>query len=138
MDDLIIKGIRDFFLSCPVLKPKSKLNVDFLGARPTEYTIDPTPADPIYKRYVDGGAIKQYVFVIASREMYGKDLAKHIDNAGFYEKLSSWIEAQDRLGNYPKIGKMVTGMETLSGGYLMSADEKSARYQVQIRVLYYD
>lgn len=44
-----------------------KINIDFLGAKP-EYSIDPLPADPVLKRYVDGGQVRQFQFAFTSKD----------------------------------------------------------------------
>lgn len=137
---MIIKQIRAYFLDCPVLDEYAKLNVDYLGVNATEYTIDPGPSDSILKRYVDGGALKQYLFVFGSRELYGDDEIQNMENSGFYEEFSKWIENQSNEGNLPLLsdGKESRSMEVITSGYLFDASESSARYQVQVRLTYYE
>lgn len=136
----IIESIRDYFLSCPVLDEYSKINVNFLDVEATNYTIDGVPMDPIVKKYVDGGAMKQYLFVFASKEFYGDDVIRNIENSGFYEKLADWIEEQNNAGNLPNLGGNKECLELLmqTSGYLFNADEKTARYQMQARLVYYE
>ena len=118
----------------------AKLNVDFLGTQPTEYTIDSQPTTSIVKQYVDGSAIKQFVFVFGSREYYGPDVLQNIENSGFYEELSEWFDEQSKTGNLPtlKNGKKAIKIEALTTGYLFDATEDNARYQIQARLIYYE
>lgn len=137
---MIIDSIREYMLTCPFLDEYGRVGVDYLGVKPTEYTIDSQPAKEIVKEYVDGGKIKQYVFVFGSREYYGADELQNIENSGFYERLSRWFEEQTEKGNLPDLGegKDSIKIESLTSGYLLSANEDSARYQIQARLVYYE
>lgn len=135
----MIESIRDFVCGCPYLKD-GKLNVDYLGAEPTEYTIDGVPTSEVVRQYADGGAIKQYVFIFGSREYYGSKVIKNIENSGFYEKFADWLEASSEAGDLPELaaGKTAQRIEALSTGYLFDATANNARYQIQCRLLYYE
>ena len=137
---MIIKKIREYFLDCPLIDNQSRINVDYLGVDAVEYTIDSVPADTIIKQYVDGGALKQYVFVFASREYYGPDTLQNMENSGFYEKFSNWIESQNYIGELPILSgnKQATKMEVLTSGYLFDTSDDNARYQIQMRLVYYE
>lgn len=137
---MIIKQIRRYFLDCPLIDRYSKINVDYLGVEAVDYTIDSIPVEPILKQYVDGGALKQYLFVFGSREYYGDDTLQNMENSGFYQVFSEWIEEQNNIGNLPLLseGKEATSIEVISSGYLFDASESSARYQIQLRLTYYE
>ena len=86
----IIESIRDFILTCPFLEDWH-VNIDYLGI-PMSYSIDPLPADPIVKKYMDGGAIKQYLFAFTSNEEFdGDTFFPEID-------LSDWTEIKKEKG----------------------------------------
>ena len=137
---MIIDSIRTYFLGCPLLENFAKLNVDFLGIDPTEYTIDSQPTSPVIKRYADGGTLKQYIFVFGSREYYGPDTLQNLENSGFYEQFSDWVEQQSNMGNLPILSenRRPLFMEVLTTGYLFDASEDNARYQIQCRLVYYE
>lgn len=137
---MIINKIRKYFLKCPLIDEFARINVDYLGVGPVEYTIDSVPSDEIIKKYVDGGALKQYVFVFGSREYYGADTLHNMENSGFYERFSDWIEIESDKGNLPLLegNKKSVEMEVLTSGYLFDASEDNARYQIQIRLIYYE
>ena len=136
---MIIESIRDFMRTSPHLKGKKIVNVDYLGKQ-IEYTIDSVPSTSIIERYVDGGKIKQFVFVFASREYYGKEFIINMENQGFYEKMSKWIEQKNDRYELPELtgGKESVRIEVLDSGYLYHADEDTARYQMQLRLVYYE
>ena len=130
------RAIRDYMLKCPLLK-KGHLNVDYLGTDATEYSIDALPCDPIIKRYVDGSTIRQYQFAFTSINEYGSDYRDNIQNSDFYEELALWIEQQNDKGEFPNISLgNPYQIETTSSGYLFSNESETARYQIQLRILY--
>lgn len=140
MINIIIDKVRDFIAKCPLLDEFARLNVDYLGPNATEYTIDSVPTDEILKKYVDGGTLKQYIFVFASREYYGPDVLQNIENSGFYEKFSDWLEEKTEEGDFPLLegNKSANSIEAISSGYLLSATEDTGSYQIQIRLTYYE
>ncbi|MCR1897813.1 chloramphenicol resistance protein [Irregularibacter muris] len=137
---MIIEKVREYFLNCPLLNEIARLNVDFLGVEPTEYTIDSQPTTGIIKRYVDGGVLKQYVFVFGSREYYGADVLQNLENSEFYEEFSDWLDEQTEKDNLPLLegNKKAIGLEALTTGYLFDVSEDNARYQIQCRLIYYE
>lgn len=137
---MIIEKIREYFLNCPILDEYARLNIDFLGVEPTQYTIEGQPVNPVIQKYVDGGALKQYVFIFGSREYYGADVLQNIENSGFFERFAAWVEEQSEKENLPELegNKQAISMEVLTSGYLFSASEDNARYQIQMRLIYYE
>lgn len=137
---MIIESIRNYFIDCPILDELRKIGVDYLEVNDRAYTIDPVPSDNLIKKYVDGSSIKQYLFVVASREFYGAGYEGNIENIGFYEKLSTWIDKQNKKHNLPVLSgnKESIELEVVTSGYLFGADENNARYQIQLRLKYYE
>lgn len=137
---MIIQNIREYFLNCPLINKRSQINVDYLGVKAVEYTIDSVPVEPILKKYTDGGALKQFVFVFGSREYYGSDVLQNMDNSGFYQLFSEWVEEQNDIGNLPMLSgnKEATELKVLTQGYLFDSSEEHARYQIQVRLTYYE
>lgn len=133
----LLENVRAFICGCPCLKD-GKFNVDYLGDRQREYTIDVVPTNPVVKRYVNGDSLRQFVFMFASREPYGADVLQNLENNGFYEQFAGWLEEQVRNNHFPKLdgGRQVQNMEALTYGYLFDGRDKNARYQIQCRLLY--
>ena len=134
----IIEGIRNYICTCPHLKD-GKLNVDYLGAEPTEYAVESIPSSGVIKRYVDGGTLRQYLFVFGSREYYSDKVLEQLEKSGFYEDFARWIEEQSEKGILPQLpeGLIAQRVEVTSTGYMLDATEKNARYQIQCRLIYY-
>lgn len=137
--DTMIKSVRNYFIDCPLMIDR-KINVDYLGLEANQYTIDSVPVDTVIQQYADGGALKQFVFAIGSREYYNSDVINNIENSGFYELFSNWIAEQNDLGNLPVLpyNRVATNIETTTSGYLFSVDEDTGRYQIQLRLTYYE
>lgn len=134
---MIIDSLREFFEECPLLK-NGKINVNYLGSRGADYSIEAVPSSPVVKRYVDGGEIRQYAFVFASREFYDEDRLHNMDIARFYEELCSWIENRSASGQLPKLedGFAAERIEIAATGYIAGANASSARFQIQCRLIY--
>ena len=138
MADSMIQGVVDWVKTCPLMKGGA-YRVDILGPKPVEYSIEPLSADRIVQEYIDGSSIRQYVFAINSREFFSVDLLQNVRNSAFYEALADWFEEQNHKENFPKIGenKSVETVELTTPGYLFAADSKTARYQMVVRVEYF-
>ena len=140
MSKTIIQSIREYFIASDILDKNNRLNNDYLGANPTEYTLDTILTNPIVKQYVDGSAIKQYQFVFGSREYYGPDVLQNIENSGFYEQFAQWVEEHSDIGKLPVLegDRESVRLEVVTNGYLFDANEENARYQIQLRLIYYE
>ncbi|MBR2284568.1 MAG: chloramphenicol resistance protein [Ruminococcus sp.] len=133
----IIESLRDYIMRFPELKDGCLL-VDFLGNEPIEYTIEPVPCDPVIKKYTDGSCVKQFLFLFASREFFSEEIAVNLSNLSFYEQFEDWIDSQNDEGILPDLGngREPVSIEVMTRGYAFAADTNTARYQIQLRLLY--
>lgn len=133
----IIESVREFIMQFPKLKDGALL-VDFLENSPIAYTVEPVPCNPVVRKFIDGSCEKQFLFLFASREAYSDDVNQCIENLSFYEDFSEWIYEQSDNRNFPVLGgnRTVTELEILTGGYQIYADTNTARYQIQLRLIY--
>ena len=80
------------------------------------------------------------MFVFASRFYYSDETRNNIENSGFYEDFSDWLDEQTKTGNLPAMreGLIPSKIEAMSSGYLfdVSGDLSNARYQIQCRLIY--
>lgn len=136
--DSIINALEQYFIPCELLKDGC-LRVDYLGEKPVEYTIEVLTCDPIVKRYLNGDTIRQYLFAFGSREFYSQERLQNIQNSAFYERLADWVEEQSESGKLPELpdGMEAQSLEVISTGYLFDGYLENARYQIQLRLLYY-
>lgn len=133
----LVNDLRNYFLTCPLLKENSALNVDFLSVDGIEYSIDTVPTETTIERYVDGSRLCQHNFVFASRENYSADSLQNIENVAFYEKLEKWINQNNLKRNLPKLlDGTAQKIEVTTAGYLFDENMTTARYQIQCRLTY--
>ena len=136
----IIESVKNFILTCPCLEELSAVNVDFLPESPDTYSIEEVPTNSVIQTYLDGSQERQFVFVFASRFYYSDETRNNIENCGFYEDFSDWLDEQTESGNFPQMrdGLTPTKIEAISSGYLfdVSGDLSNARYQIQCRLTY--
>jgi hypothetical protein len=135
----ITQAVRTFFLTCPLLKDGA-IHVDYLGIRPTEYSIDGVPAKKEVRSYIDGSAICQFVFTFGSVEKYGSDVDTNLANSGFYENFVAWLKEKSRKKELPSLenGREALRIEAQSEGYVIDARENMARYQIQCQLIYFE
>ena len=134
MSKAIIDSIRDYVMKCPLLHD-GVLNVDYLPEK-VSYSIDSMQTDPFYKKYVDGGGIRQKYFSITSKELYG-DVLQNIENSSFCQSFEEWLQDNDENGIYPELeGYTVQGIGVTYSGALLYSDVGSGVYQIQCRLLY--
>lgn len=133
----IIECVRSYILDFPELKNGCFL-VDFLGNQPVEYVVETVPCDPIFKKYTDGSCMKQFLFVFASREFYSEDVSRCLENNMFYEHFEDWITERNFSGILPNLDdkRCPVSVEVLTRAYAFDADTNTARYQIQLRLLY--
>ncbi len=136
--DSIIDALEKYFIGCELLKDGA-LRVDYLGEKPVEYTIEVLPCDPVVKRYLGGSTVRQYLFAFGSREFYSQERLQNIQNSAFYERLADWVETRSMSGVLPELpdGMEAQQLEAVSSGYLFDGSMTNARYQIQLRLLYF-
>ena len=136
--DSIIDALEKYFIGCELLKDGA-LRVDYLGEKPVEYTIEVLPCDPVVKRYLGGSTVRQYLFAFGSREFYSQERLQNIQNSAFYERLADWVETKSMSGLLPELpdGMEAQQLEVVSSGYLFDGSMTNARYQIQLRLLYF-
>ena len=136
--DSIIDALEKYFIGCELLKDGA-LRVDYLGEKPVEYTIEVLPCDPVVKRYLGGSTVRQYLFAFGSREFYSHERLQNIQNSAFYELLADWVETRSMSGILPELpdGMEAQQLEVVSSGYLFDGSMTNARYQIQLRLLYF-
>lgn len=135
----IIEALKDYISKCPYLEEFSEsINVDYLSDAYGSYSIEEVPTDPIIKKYINGDSKRQFDFIFSSRESYGADVLQNIENSGFYEDFSTWIEEESFNNNLPDLGegRESIGIEVSTTGYAFQTDINQARYQIQLKLIY--
>lgn len=134
----IIESVRQYLEGCPLLKG-GRLNVDFLPPEAASYSVDVVPATPIIKQYLGGSSMRQFLFVVATRTYYGEHIRQQLDNLAFFEAFSEWIEDQNSKRSFPDLGpgRQPQKLEVTTSGYVFAVDTENARYQIQLKLTYF-
>lgn len=137
----IIESIQSVIGNCPYINEFSKaINGDYLLENASVYSVESISASPIIKKYINGDSIRQYVFTFSSKESYGQDIIQKLQNSGFYEYFSDWLEDQTIAGNLPLLseGKESRKIETITTDYAFKTELNLAKYQIQCRLIYFE
>lgn len=136
----LVEAIRAWLRTYPPLTD-GRLGVDFLPENAQTYSVDAEPVQPVVKRYMDGSAVKQFAFVLASREFSSDAIAQNVENSAFYDAFARWVERQNGARSLPALddGRTARKIEVTSSGYkFLAYDEGVARYQIGLKLTYYE
>ena len=134
----IIEALRTYIATYSSLKSGAPLWVNYLGATPTQYAIIPIAGARVVERYLNGGSLREFPFAFQSMESTAADLER-LENVGFYEDFSDWLESQTEAGTLPTLGskKTATAIEALGWGFLYEQGESDTGiYQIQCKLTY--
>lgn len=134
----VIESLREWFKQYEGLS--GRLDVDFLPAEADTYSLDTIPCEEVMKRYMDGGTLRQYQFAVSSRRAYDHNISQNVDNLGFFEGLTEWVEARVKARELPDMGEGKTARKLVvtSNAYpFVVTEDGKARYQIQMRLEYY-
>lgn len=140
INDSMIAAVRQYVQSCPYMQEFGRVNIDWLDKKAKSFAIETTPMAPIIKSYINGDAVKQFGFLIATREAYGPDLLQNADNIAIFERIAKWFREQSTNDDLPDLGagREAQKIEALTDGYAYQTSIDTARYQMQCRVVYYE
>ncbi|SHI01441.1 hypothetical protein SAMN02745196_02345 [Clostridium collagenovorans DSM 3089] len=115
------------------------MSTGYAAVNPEAYFIAELPSEPIIKNYLDGSTLRQFVFVLASKETYGPEIAQELDKSQFYEKFVKWLENQNKDGILPVLddGREARSIQAITTGHTFNIDINKARYQIQCKLTYY-
>lgn len=137
MSNSIIQAIKDYMETCPLVDEFAQINVDYLSEE-TDYSIEATSAETIVKNYIGGSSLRQFVFIFSSKKAYGQDVLQNMENSGFYERFSDWVEEQTRKKSLPELpdGKRAVELTTKTHSYIVQTGYDKAQYQIECRLYY--
>lgn len=104
------------------------------------YTPETAGKDEWIKRYVDGGGIKQYCFVVSQFAplVCQSNTPANIVTLGIFERVVEWVEEQAREGAFPvfpddcSIQRIEATPATIA-----AQDESGVKLQFTVRIEYY-
>lgn len=135
---MFIDALKEYFESkCPLTEGR-RFNINCLDSRVSSCALEPSESEPVVRKYADGGSLRRYEFIFATREYFDNDVRGNTEAAVFYEQLADWVEGQNEKGDLPVLGEglAAVSLEVCGTGYLYKINESKARYQIQLRLLY--
>lgn len=134
----ILSAIREYVASCPFIREFSGGRyVDYTDARPGSYGIMVAGESELSRDFA-GNTVNQYNFALYARGFTLED-ADRVENTGFLENFSRWLQDNDRRGRYPALGDR-DAAESIScaNGALFEYDEsqETGLYQIQCQMIY--
>lgn len=139
-----IQIMLDWLASCPLACALNDGDVvfaiEYLGAdaEQVQFSLEATPTAPVLEQFFFGSR-RAKNYVLASRMAYSADQVQQAANSSFWDDFAAWAERQSGEGNLPQLGpgKRAEQVVCLSPGYIMSQDENSCRFQIQLQLQYY-
>ncbi len=134
----IISAVKTYLAGYSGLAAGAPVWVDALGPGCSEYAIVPLPGQKVVEEYINGSSLREFPFAFQSMESAADDLAR-LENIGFFESFSDWLESQTAAKILPNLGsgKTAEGIAATGWGYLFELGESgSGRYQVECKLTY--
>lgn len=134
----VIESVRNWLKQYPELN--GRFDVDFLDEEADTYSVDTIPCEEIIKRYKGGASVRQFQFAVSSRRYYEQNIKQNLSNLEFFESLTAWIEKQAQMRKLPEMdnGRKALKIVVTSTAYpFVISEDGKARYQVQLRLEYY-
>lgn len=137
-----IKAVQEWLKTCPLVAGQLGNNVafhiDYLPEDTTQFSIEDSPGDPVLQEFFSGRR-KAKNYVLASRMEYSESIAQQAANSGFWDNFADWIEAQSDAHNLPDLGEGRTAerVAVTNSGYIVTSEDGTCRFQIQIRLEYY-
>jgi hypothetical protein len=134
----IIQALRTYLLTCPSLSSGALVLVDHIGSLPVQYAVIATAGDTVVEQYLDGSVTRRFPFAFQSVEYTSDDLSR-IENVGWFETFSDWLDAQTLAGNLPALTGKKTAEEirATGQGYLYEEGQsETGQYQINCELIY--
>ena len=138
----VIKAVQEWLKTCPLVAEQLGANVafciDYLPERTTQFAIEDSPGAPVLRSYFSG-ELRAKNYVLASRMEYSESMAQQAANSGFWDEFAGWIERKSRARELPDLGdgREARRVAVTDSGYIITSEDGTCRFQIQIRLEYY-
>ncbi len=133
------QAVHDWLSSNP---ERTDTFFNFLEEHANSYAIVPIAGESVIKRYINGSALREYVFALQTMQSLSQT-TDDVNTQTMYimRQWQDWIEEQETAGNYPDFGEKCSGyrLENLSNMPQLAmtyTDEQMAKYQFMARLIY--
>ncbi len=129
-----IELVKDIIATCPCFE-NGKIIVDYVSDEISNYSMDLTQSNLVYKQYADGSSLKQMTFDFTVSGSF-TDL-QNLTNSKFFEDFNKWIETQNKSSNLLNISG-IESIKCTTPGYILQKNETIANYIVKMQVVYFE
>ena len=135
-------SVRAWLRTCPSVASNAPFGADFLGDDPDKFALCSVPTVVRTRENIMGETVKAPVqeqnFAIDYRATYGEPVQNNLDTLGLLQAIHDWIVEQNNAGNFPawQGGTIKSIMPTMTPA-MMDVRSATARYRVQIKVIYH-
>lgn len=132
--DEITKSINDWLLQYEPIKEIAEINTEELPDESETLALQRSGVENLPLQYIgDKGWYRQYQYILLLKHN-SEDNIQRMNNLGWLDKLSDWIDKQNRLRNYPilenKKVKQVSCANAIT--YETSEDGSISTYYLQL------
>ena len=131
------RAMHEFIKSYPLLEGK-EINVNYLGYREGDCSLEPIGEAEVIKTYCDGKRVLSCDFCIGVRCGFDENPNLNIKDVEFLEKLAIWLEKQGSLGSRPELSEgflpIDIGIKRMP--HLFESSVQGARMQLEFTLTY--
>lgn len=133
--------LREWLFECRAIDPGKRFDVDWLGDEPTEYALITVPSALRWRENVLGERrlldAQEQSFIFALQGPFGADAEGNLKNLALCQAVMNWIIDRNARGDFPRWeGGVVTAVTPTLSAAPVAQSAGTARYQIQIRVLW--
>lgn len=139
-DTTNLGSVRAWLRTCPAVA-SMRWGADYLADDPDKFALLTIPSTLRRRQNIIGEdrllPKQEQSFAIDYRATYGSEVQQNLDNLGMLQQIIEWITEQNNASNYPDWhGGTVEAVAVPLTPILMEATPSTARYRLQIKVIY--
>lgn len=132
VSEAIIKWLKTFDLD--EYRKMSHIDTDIQSAEVESYSLIKEPVQNV-KKYLSGKQEITEHYAIMAR-LASQTNTDRIENNGFGESLTEWVNEQDKIRNYPDIGMKTQAISVTTPFYIGKTETNNSLYQMTIAIKY--
>ena len=114
---------------------KYQINANMLDKNSDNYSLDKIPTASTIEKWINGTEVHKDVYSFRSRKLYSQDTINNLNNIGFFETFEKKIKSNNSKGILPEI-EGIEKIECLNTGTMVSAETKTAEFDIQLQITY--
>lgn len=132
VSEAIIKWLKTF--NPDEYQNMNRIDTDIQSAEVESYSLIKEPVQNV-KKYLSGKQEITEHYAIMAR-LASQTNTDRIENNGFGESLTEWVNEQDKMRNYPDIGMKTQAISVTTPFYIGKTETNNSLYQMTIAIKY--